>query len=113
MFCFRQEIGLEDYMNQLDHDHDDYVKDNQVLFLWSKEKNKFKSKHISEEDMNRMVLEQNQMFEKLALEKGTSSKANFVTLGNIGDPHQTEDQKKQQMLIQNLKKDENEDFESF
>jgi hypothetical protein len=26
-----KEIGMEDYMNQLDLDHDDYLKDNQVI----------------------------------------------------------------------------------
>lgn len=54
-------------MSQLDLDHDDYLKDNQ-------EKNKFKAKHMTEEERNQKVLEQNQMFQKMNLEKGSSSK---------------------------------------
>lgn len=31
--CVKQEIGLEDYMNQLDLDHDEYLKEDQVADL--------------------------------------------------------------------------------
>lgn len=54
-------------MSQLDLDHDDYLKDNQ-------EKSKFKAKHMTEEERNQRVLEQNQMFQKMTLEKGSASK---------------------------------------
>lgn len=58
-------------MSQLDLDHDDYLKDNQ-------EKNKFKAKHMTEEERNQKVLEQNQMFQKMNMEKGSSSKPNIT-----------------------------------
>ena len=56
-----QEIGLDDYMNQLNSEHTDYLKD-------YKEKNKYKEK-LSEADLNRLTMEQNQKFEEL--QRGT------------------------------------------
>lgn len=53
-------------MKQLDLDHDDYLKDNQ-------EKNKFKAKHMTEEERNEKLIEQNKMFQKMSLERGSSS----------------------------------------
>lgn len=57
---------MEDYMAELDLLHDNYLKDSQ-------EKNKFKAKHMTEEERNQKVLEQNQMFQNLSLDKGSSS----------------------------------------
>lgn len=92
-------------MKQLDLDHDDYLKDNQ-------EKNKFKAKHMTEEERNEKLIEQNKMFQKMSLERGTSSRLR-VTPVNLENAHYTEEQKKQTEILQNLRKDAEENFDEF
>lgn len=60
-----QEIGLGEFLGQLDAEHADYLKD-------TNEKGKFKPKPMTEEDFSKRAQEQNLMFERIRMEEDKS-----------------------------------------